>query len=145
MHVSPRNWGASALRSFFPFRALVPRRVDGLLGAGKNVGVSSIVQAAFRLHCQMLLCGQAAGALAAKSVMDRCEPREVLADSSKVLELRTNFIKGTKGRPGVASIAWQDLRPDDPDFLKANIGPFPKDCRSHFYRMDFRYKRWKGR
>ena len=140
-HVAPRDWNSTALRSFFPFRALVPRRVDGLLGAGKNVGVSSIVQAAFRLHCQMLLCGQAAGALAAKSVAERCEPREVLADTSKLLALRTAFIKGRNGRPGVASIAWQDLRPDDPDFLKANIGPFPKGCRNLFYRMDFEHKK----
>lgn len=137
VHVPPREWSGRTLRAFFPFRALVPRRIDGLLGAGKNVGVSSIVQAAFRLHGQMLLCGQAAGALAAKAVRDGREPREIMGDPSAVQKLRHDFILGVGGHPGVASIAWQDLRPDDPDFLSANIGPFRPRPGGFFYRNGF--------
>ena len=62
-HCGTRGWNGKTHRAFFPLRALVPEKVDGLLGAGRNVGVSSIVQAAFRLHGQMLLCGAERGRL----------------------------------------------------------------------------------
>ena len=111
----------------------MPEKVDGLLGAGRNVGVSSIVQAAFRLHGQMLLCGQAAGTLAAQAVDEGREPRAVVTDPASVRAVRRTLVRGAAGHPGVAIVAWQDLTPDDPRFEAANLKPLPPDAASFFY------------
>ena len=57
IHTATRNWNTHTDRAMFPLRGLVPIKRDGLLGAGKNIGVSSIVQSALRLHGQMMLAG----------------------------------------------------------------------------------------
>lgn len=132
-HCGTRGWNGKTHRAFFPLRALVPEKVDGLLGAGRNVGVSSIVQAAFRLHGQMLLCGQAAGTLAAQAVAEGREPRAVVTDPASVRAVRRTLMRGAKGHPGVAIVAWQDLTPDDPRFEAANLEPLPPGTTSLFY------------
>ena len=132
-HCGTRGWNGQTHRAFFPLRALVPEKVDGLLGAGRNVGVSSIVQAAFRLHGQMLLCGQAAGTLAARAVAEGREPRAVVGDPASVRAVRRTLVRGAAGHPGVAIVAWQDLTPDDPRFEAANLEPLPPDAASFFY------------
>ena len=132
-HCGTRGWNGQTHRAFFPLRALVPEKVDGLLGAGRNVGVSSIVQAAFRLHGQMLLCGQAAGTLAAQAVAEGREPRAVVTDPASVRAVRRALVRGAAGHPGVAIVAWQDLTPDDPRFEAANLAPLPPDAASFFY------------
>ena len=132
-HCGTRGWNGQTHRAFFPLRALVPEKVDGLLGAGRNVGVSSIVQAAFRLHGQMLLCGQAAGTLAAQAVAEGREPRAVVGDPASVRAVRRTLVRGAAGHPGVAIVAWQDLTPDDPRFEAANLEPLPPDAASFFY------------
>ena len=132
-HCGTRGWNGQTHRAFFPLRALVPEKLDGLLGAGRNVGVSSIVQAAFRLHGQMLLCGQAAGTLAAQAVVEGREPRAVVTDPASVRVVRRALVRGAAGHPGVAIVAWQDLTPDDPRFEAANLAPLPPDAASFFY------------
>jgi len=132
-HCGTRGWNAKTHRAFFPLRSLVPEKVDGLLGAGRNVGVSSIVQAAFRLHGQMLLCGQAAGTLAAQAIAEGREPREVVASPESVRAVRRALVRGAAGHPGVAIVAWQDLTPDDPRFESANLAPLPPGTASLFY------------
>ena len=119
-HFAGRNWNAEANRSFFPYSGFVPEEVDGLLGAGKNIGVSSIVQAALRLHPQMVLSGQCAGALAATALSMGVQPREVVADARAVRCLQERMVRGVGGKPGVAIWAWQDLSPADPEFYRAN-------------------------
>ena len=132
-HCGTRGWNGKTHRAFFPLRALVPEKVDGLLGAGRNVGVSSIVQAAFRLHGQMLLCGQAAGTLAAQALSEDRASRAVVGDPASVRAVRRALVRGAAGHPGVAVIAWQDLTPDDPRFEAANLEPLPPDAASFFY------------
>ena len=132
-HCGTRGWNGKTHRAFFPLRALVPEKVDGLLGAGRNVGVSSIVQAAFRLHGQMLLCGQAVGTLAAQALAEDRAPRAVVADPASVHAVRRALVRGAAGHPGVAIVAWQDLTPDDPRFEAANLAPLPPDATSFFY------------
>lgn len=132
-HCGTRGWNGKTHRAFFPLRALVPEKVDGLLGAGRNVGVSSIVQAAFRLHGQMLLCGQAAGTLTAQALSEDRAPRAVVGDPASVRAVRRALVRGAGGHPGVAIIAWQDLTPDDPRFEAANLEPLPPDAASFFY------------
>ena len=132
-HCGTRGWNGKTHRAFFPLRALVPEKMDGLLGAGRNVGVSSIVQAAFRLHGQMLLCGQAAGTLAAQAIAEGRAPRAVVGNPDSVRAVRRALVRGAGGHPGVAIVAWQDLTPDDPRFEAANLEPLPPDAASFFY------------
>lgn len=51
-HHGTRNWSTRSDRSMFPLRGLVPVKMDGLLGCSKNIGVSSMVQSALRLHAR---------------------------------------------------------------------------------------------
>ena len=73
VHTPARNWHTDTDRAMFPLRGLVPVEMDGLLGAGKNIGVSSVVQSALRLHGQMMLCGQACATVAAMCLRDSIE------------------------------------------------------------------------
>ncbi len=140
-HVGVRNWSRSANRSFFPYAAFVPESAEGLLGAGKNVGVSSLVQSALRLHPQMVLSGQCAGALAAAALHAGLSPRQVVADAAHVRRLQARTVSPPSGRPGVAIWAWQDLAPGDADFRAANIPvvrPRPQPPTNMFWRTAVR-------
>ena len=129
VHTAERNWSAKTKRAFFPYAGFVPVETEGLLGAGKNIGVSSIVQAALRLHPQMVLSGQCAGALAATAVCADRSPRTIVSDPVAVRALQEAMVKGVDGRPGVAIWAWQDLVPGTPAFLSANL-PVVRGTRS---------------
>jgi len=119
-HTPSRNWHTTTDRAMCPLRCLVPAEYDGLLGASKNIGVSSIVQAALRLHGQMMLVGQVAATLAWMSLRDDCAPRDVLASERSVQRLQTVLVRGVGG-PGIAIWPWQDLDPDAPAFEAANL------------------------
>lgn len=62
-----------------PMGALIPEKVDGLIAAEKNISVSRIVNGSTRLQPVTMLTGQAAGALAAASVREKKQPRELRA------------------------------------------------------------------
>ena len=104
----------------FPLRGFVPVVMNGLLGAGKNIGVSSVVQSALRLHGQMMHAGQAAGTLAWLSLRDGVQPREAATDAAKVRELQRVLACG-RGGPGVLLWPWQDVAPDDLYFEAVNM------------------------
>jgi len=57
-----------------PYRALIPRGIDGLLACGRS---SLVYGPNFRARCFMLLNGQAAGVAAALCVAGGVEPREL--------------------------------------------------------------------
>ena len=65
VHTKHRNWSTDTDRAMVPLRSFVPREIDGLIVAGKNLGVSSIVQSALRLHGHGMHAGQAAATIAA--------------------------------------------------------------------------------
>ena len=119
-HAAGRNWNTHTDRAMFPLRGLVPVSHDGLLGASKNIGVSSIVQAALRLHGQMMLCGQASGTVAWLCLRDRIEPRVLAADIARVREVQRVLVRGCGG-PGVLWWPYQDLPPDHAAFEAANL------------------------
>lgn len=121
MHTANRNWSTHTDRAGFPFRCLVPVQMDGLLGASKNLGVSSIVSSAVRLHGQMMLTGQAAGTAAALCLSGKMQPRELARNWHKLREMQTILVRGSGGSPGVLLWPYQDLRPDDPHFEAANL------------------------
>lgn len=60
-----------------PLGALVPEKVEGLVIADKGISVTNIVNGATRLQPCVLVTGQAAGALAALSVLHRQAPQAI--------------------------------------------------------------------
>ena len=60
-----------------PLGALIPVRVENLLPACKNLGVTSVVNGAFRLHPNEWNIGESAGVLAAFCVQHHRTPRQV--------------------------------------------------------------------
>ncbi|MCA9061888.1 MAG: FAD-dependent oxidoreductase [Planctomycetaceae bacterium] len=125
-------------RSLFPLRSLVPVEMDGLLGAQKNLGYSSIVCAAIRLHDQGIATGQAAGAIAAVCRQRHVQPREI-ADDRALLEQVRHALCGSDGLSDhLLLFPFRDLSPDDPSFVAVNrmavAGCLPVNVRD----VDFR-------
>jgi hypothetical protein len=60
-----------------PLGALIPRRVENLLPAGKNLGVTHLTNGCYRLHPVEWNVGEAAGALVAYCIAQKKLPREV--------------------------------------------------------------------
>ena len=85
------NTFGSTLPFQIPLGALLPRRVENLLPACKNLGVTHLTNGCFRLHPIEWNVGEAAGALAAFCLNRKKQPREVrnkqelLADFQKLL------------------------------------------------------------
>jgi hypothetical protein len=67
----------SSLPYQIPLGALVPQRVENLLPACKNLGVTHITNGCYRLHPVEWNIGEAVGALAAFCVTRKRMPREV--------------------------------------------------------------------
>jgi len=63
-----------------PYGCLVPRRVDGLLVAGRCISGSHEAHASYRVQRIALAVGAAAGAAAAIAAMEGIQPREVAVD-----------------------------------------------------------------
>ncbi len=104
----------------FPLRGLVPEKMNGLIGASKNIGVTSMVQSALRLHGQMMHVGTASGTLAAVALREEIEPREIVASPMQVRSLQRTLVRGSGG-PGVLLWPWHDLKADDLHFEAANL------------------------
>lgn len=125
VHTKHRNWSTDTDRAMLPLRCLVPKSLDGLILAGKNLGVSSIVQSAVRLHGHGMLAGQAAATLAAKSLADsRISLRGWAAQGSREiqLELLRPFDVVTKTYPPAVLIwPYHDVPPDADYFVEANL------------------------
>jgi hypothetical protein len=77
-----------------PLGALIPVRVENLLPACKNLGVTHVTNGAFRVHPTEWNIGEASGALAAFCLNRKLQPRQVrntpahLADFQRALEQR---------------------------------------------------------
>jgi hypothetical protein len=105
-------------RCVFPLRSLIPERMDGLIGAQGNVGNSSIVSAAIRLHDQRIHVGQAAGATAAV-VLIKKRPLRNMPYSRRDLEAIRDGLCGVYGTP---LLIWpfRDLDVKHPAFVVIN-------------------------
>lgn len=81
----------STLPFQIPLGALIPRRVENLLPACKNLGVTHLTNGCYRLHPVEWNIGESAGALAAFCTAQKKAPRQVrnqpglLADFQKLL------------------------------------------------------------
>ena len=134
-----RNTRIVSDRSVFPLRSMIPIEMDGLLGAQKNLGYSSIVSAAIRLHDQCVHLGQAAGATAAVCLEHGIQPRSVPHDRALLEEVRDGLCGGTNGDP---MLLWpfRDLPCDHPSFVAINRlamrGGLPLDRRAIDFQAD---------
>lgn len=91
LHITTRgdhaNFGGT-LPFQIPLGALIPRRVENLLAAGKNLGVTHLTNGCYRLHPVEWNVGEAAGTLAAFCVVHKKMPREVLKKSDVLAEFQ---------------------------------------------------------
>ena len=116
-----RTWGPPySGRSLFPLRSLVPVEIDGLMGAQKNLGYSSIVSAAVRLHDNSMAVAQGAGAVAAVALRNNVQPRAIPFDAAKLSEVWNGL--GHRCDKGEPAMLWpfHDLEPSHPAFEAAN-------------------------
>ena len=95
----------SSLPFQIPLGALIPRRVENLIPACKNLGVTHITNGCYRLHPVEWNIGESAGLLAARAVQLKTPPRRIRNDAKLLMEFQT-FIQ----RQGV-EIAWPKLTP----------------------------------
>ena len=72
-----------------PLGALLPRRVENLLPACKNLGVTHITNGCYRLHPVEWNIGEAVGTLAAFCVSKKLVPREVRAKGSLLKQFQS--------------------------------------------------------
>ena len=109
-----------------PLRSLVPKSLDGLILAGKNLGVSSIVQSAVRLHGHGMLAGQAAATLAAVSLSQKMGPHKMAGNRASIRAVQSLLLGGgdvfgpNKKPPGVLLWPYHDVPPDADYFRAAN-------------------------
>lgn len=73
----PNDWNGDGGLFQIPFEVFVPEKLDGLLAAEKNISVSRVVNGSTRLQPVTMLTGQAAGAIAAMSVIQKVQPRQL--------------------------------------------------------------------
>lgn len=74
-----------------PLGALLPKRVENLLPACKNLGVTHITNGCYRLHPVEWNIGEAVGALAAFCVTKKHIPREVRAKAELLNEFQSQL------------------------------------------------------
>jgi hypothetical protein len=75
-----------------PLGALLPVRVENLLPACKNLGVTHITNGAFRVHPTEWNIGEAAGALAAFCLERKCAPRQVRATPALLADFQRELV-----------------------------------------------------
>lgn len=89
----PRTYvDISSLPFQIPLGALIPQRVENLLPACKNLGVTHITNGCYRLHPVEWNIGEAAGALAAWCLEHNLTPRQVRNDEAKLAEFQDMLI-----------------------------------------------------
>ncbi len=95
----------SSLPFEIPLGALIPKRVENLLAAAKNLGVTHITNGCYRLHPVEWNIGESAGLAAARAVQIKTTPRRIRNN----YKLRREFQDWIQ-QQGV-EIAWPKLTP----------------------------------
>ena len=95
----------SSLPFQIPLGALIPKRMENLLPACKNLGVTHITNGCYRLHPVEWNIGEAAGALAAHAILTGRTPRQI-RNQAKLL----GDFQAMLAAQGV-EIAWPRLLP----------------------------------
>lgn len=89
-----------------PMGCLIPEKTDGLIVCEKGISVTNIVNGTTRLQPVVLLTGQAAGVLAAKSIKEKKKVREI-----NVRTVQEELLKAK-----CYIMPFTDIKPDDPDW-----------------------------
>jgi hypothetical protein len=106
VRVTSRPAGESRPRAWpfqIPLGALLPVRVENLLPACKNLGVTHITNGCYRLHPIEWNIGEAAGALVAFCLERGTTPRQVRADAERLADYQ--YLLEQLG----VELAWPDL------------------------------------
>jgi hypothetical protein len=83
----------SSLPFQIPVGALIPKRVENLLAACKNIGTTHITNGCYRLHPVEWNIGEAAGAVAAQAIRTGQSPRAIHANKKLMEDLQANLRK----------------------------------------------------
>lgn len=89
-----------------PLGALIPEKVDGLIVSDKAISVTNLINGSTRLQPVVLLTGQAAGILAALSIIEHKSPREI-----PVREVQQKLLDAS-----AYIMPLYDVNPDNPYF-----------------------------
>ncbi len=95
----------SSLPFQIPLGALIPRRVENLIPACKNLGVTHITNGCYRLHPVEWNIGESAGCLAAEAVRTSARPRQIRSDARRLADLQKKI------QDQGVEIAWPRLTP----------------------------------
>ncbi|MBN1491856.1 MAG: FAD-dependent oxidoreductase [Phycisphaerae bacterium] len=95
----------SSLPFQIPLGAIIPRRVENLLPACKNIGTTHITNGCYRLHPVEWNIGESVGTLVAHCLVSKHLPRQVRADEKRLRDFQ-NLLR----QDGI-EIAWPKARP----------------------------------
>ncbi|MEZ6143063.1 MAG: FAD-dependent oxidoreductase [Zavarzinella sp.] len=115
-----RGWGPYSDRALLPIRSMIPEKLDRLIAAQKNLGYTSIVSSAVRLHDQSMMIGQSAGATSATGIEQQLPLQKIYQSPKALNRIRSSLCSPTGGQP---LVIWPfaDLQPDDVGFAAANM------------------------
>jgi hypothetical protein len=74
-----------------PMGSLIPKRVENLLPACKNLGVTHITNGCYRLHPVEWNIGEAAGCLSAHAVQTKTTPRQIRNSASLLKQFQAKI------------------------------------------------------
>ena len=95
----------SSLPFQIPLGALIPRRVENLIPACKNIGTTHITNGCYRLHPVEWGIGEAAGSLAAEALRTKERPRAIRNQQARLTEFQRRL------REQGVETEWPQLRP----------------------------------
>ena len=95
----------SSLPFEIPLGSLIPRRVENLIAACKNLGVTHITNGCYRLHPVEWNIGESAGCLAAEAIRRKTRPRAIRNTPAMLKDFQNSLVA-----QGV-EIAWPKITP----------------------------------
>ncbi len=95
----------SSLPFQIPLGALIPKRLENLLPANKNLGTTHITNGCYRLHPVEWNIGEAAGALAAFAVKNKTTPRAIRAGKKQLADFQNRL------QSHGVELAWPRIHP----------------------------------
>ena len=105
---APQHLGFYPVPSFnVPLGVLIPKQHNGIIVAEKSTSISNVVNGTTRLQPVVMLTGQAAGVLAALSVKNNMQPRQV----------PVRLVQQTLLQNGAFIMPYYDVKPSHPHFI----------------------------
>jgi len=99
-----------------PLRAFVPVRVINVLPCSKNIGVTRIASAAYRVHPIEWHIGEAAGMMAAFALHRGTSPRAITQSETETRIFQRDLLQS-----GVPIFWWDDLSENNPAYAATHL------------------------